>query len=155
MNNRVIASRIMWKYRGAGASQLAVPNPRTESDRRLNRRVEILPISCSSLVANRRFLSTAMAGALRSACGTEPPFGCTRSPEGRCVRVGCKWPYRCVERGLLCLCERGEVPKPSTECELLPGGIGCRNISCQPPRRCVVRTDPDGLTRCECTQSII
>jgi outer membrane protein OmpA-like peptidoglycan-associated protein len=59
MNNRVIASRIMWKYRGAGASQLAVPNPSTESDRRLNRRVEILPISCSSLVANRRFLVTA------------------------------------------------------------------------------------------------
>src|SRR5262249_27798138 len=45
INNPAIASRIMWKARGAGSSQLAAPNPRTEIDQRLNRRVDILPIS--------------------------------------------------------------------------------------------------------------
>lgn len=46
INNEAIASRIIWKYRGVGSSQSAVPSPKTERDRRLNRRVDISPISC-------------------------------------------------------------------------------------------------------------
>ena len=41
INNRAISSRIAWNIGGAGASQLVVPNPRTESDRMRNRRVHI------------------------------------------------------------------------------------------------------------------
>jgi outer membrane protein OmpA-like peptidoglycan-associated protein len=38
----VFSSRIDWRISGVGASHLAVPNPRTETDRARNRRVEIL-----------------------------------------------------------------------------------------------------------------
>jgi peptidoglycan hydrolase-like protein with peptidoglycan-binding domain len=41
INNRAISSRIAWNMAGAGASQLVVPNPRTELDRMRNRRVHI------------------------------------------------------------------------------------------------------------------
>jgi hypothetical protein len=41
INNRAIASRIVWDVRGVGAGQLVVRNPITERERMRNRRVEI------------------------------------------------------------------------------------------------------------------
>jgi outer membrane protein OmpA-like peptidoglycan-associated protein len=42
IRNPSILARIRWYVSGAGASRLAVPNPRTESERARNRRVEIV-----------------------------------------------------------------------------------------------------------------
>jgi outer membrane protein OmpA-like peptidoglycan-associated protein len=41
IGNRAISSRIRWDVRGVGSSQLVVQNPRTEAERRRNRRVDI------------------------------------------------------------------------------------------------------------------
>lgn len=42
INNRSILSQVRWDVQGAAGSQLIVPNPRTELERRRNRRVEVL-----------------------------------------------------------------------------------------------------------------
>jgi hypothetical protein len=141
INDTAIASRIMWRARGAGSSQLAVPNPRTEIDRRLNRRVDILPISCGSLVANRRFLTTAMAGAVSNVCriGPLPTSGC-KWENNRCVSDGnrCQWPDFCEATFGICECKRRHLPPPPPppgRCFRIPG-FGCANEGCTPPYYC-------------------
>ena len=42
ISNRAISSRIRWDVQGAGSSQLVAQIPRTEAERRRNRRVEII-----------------------------------------------------------------------------------------------------------------
>jgi len=46
--------RILWREQGAGATQPVVPAPRTEAERALNRRVEIILNPSSPVTARRR-----------------------------------------------------------------------------------------------------
>lgn len=41
INNTAISARVAWSVLGAAATRLAVPNPRSEQERKLNRRVEV------------------------------------------------------------------------------------------------------------------
>lgn len=62
VNNPEIASRIIWRAIPAGSTQIAVANPRRESERQCNRRVQILP----STAASERHLDNQLEQVLRA-----------------------------------------------------------------------------------------
>jgi hypothetical protein len=76
IGNPAVTSQIAWQTVAAGATQLAVPMPRTELQRAENRRVEILPgtgVSCSvPPTANPRFVAW-MQQALNRSLGVRLP----------------------------------------------------------------------------------
>ena len=73
IKNPSIASQISWQTNALGATQLVVANPKTENDRRLNRRVDVfIPISCNSLSIYGRFMSRAMFASTAQSCGVAP-----------------------------------------------------------------------------------
>jgi len=62
VNNSRIASQIIWRAIPAGSTQIAVANPRSESERQCNRRVQILP----STAASERYLDNQIEEILRA-----------------------------------------------------------------------------------------
>jgi outer membrane protein OmpA-like peptidoglycan-associated protein/pimeloyl-ACP methyl ester carboxylesterase len=71
-----IASRVSWQIKALGSTQLVVPNPKTENDRRRNRRVDIIfspTLSClkPSDVIDARIDADAQKALLRM-CKREP-----------------------------------------------------------------------------------
>jgi hypothetical protein len=111
--------RILWKQLGLGATQPVVPAPRTEAERALNRRVEIILNPSSPVTARRRAFLVGQV--------TPSPSPVTKKLEGAIARF-----RKCVVRDKCCGLDEQSTSqyKAIHDRTIPPDTIGAQNCFC-------------------------